>query len=63
MIRNTATELAPWVVAPADNKWFTRLVVVATIVDALANLNLQYPQLSVEQLKELEAARKQLEKE
>jgi len=63
MIRNTATEHAPWVVAPADNKWFTRLVVVATIVDALANLNLQYPQLSAEQLKELEAARKQLEKE
>jgi PPK2 family polyphosphate:nucleotide phosphotransferase len=63
MIRNTATEHAPWVVAPADNKWFTRLVVVATIVDALANLNLQYPQLSAERLKELEAARKQLEKE
>ena len=63
MIRNTATEHAPWVVAPADNKWFTRLVVVATIVDALANLNLHYPRLSAEQLKELEAARKQLEKE
>ena len=63
MIRNTATEHAPWVVAPADNKWFTRLVVVATIVDALANLNLHYPQLRAEQLKELEAARKQLEKE
>jgi PPK2 family polyphosphate:nucleotide phosphotransferase len=31
MIRNIATEQAPWVVAPADNKWFTRLVVVATI--------------------------------
>jgi PPK2 family polyphosphate:nucleotide phosphotransferase len=63
MIRNTATEHAPWVVAPADNKWFTRLVVVATIVDALANLNLHYPQLNAEQLKELEAARKRLEKE
>jgi PPK2 family polyphosphate:nucleotide phosphotransferase len=63
MIRNTATEHAPWIVAPADNKWFTRLVVVATIVDALANLNLHYPQLNAEQLKELEAARKQLEKE
>jgi hypothetical protein len=37
--------------------------VVATIVDALANLNLHYPQLRAEQLKELEAARKQLEKE
>jgi PPK2 family polyphosphate:nucleotide phosphotransferase len=63
MIRNTATEQAPWVVAPADNKWFTRLVVVATIVDALANLNLHYPQLNAGQLKGLEAARKQLEKE
>lgn len=63
MIRNTATDHAPWVVAPADNKWFTRLVVVATIVDALANLNLHYPQLNAEHLKELEAARKQLEKE
>lgn len=63
MIQNTATEHAPWVVAPADNKWFTRLVVVATIVDALAGLDLKYPQVSKEQRKELEEGRKQLEKE
>jgi len=63
MIRNTASEYAPWVVVPADNKWFTRLVVVATIVDALASLDLKYPQLNDSELKELAAARKQLEKE
>ena len=63
MIRNTASEYAPWVVVPADNKWFTRLVVVATIVDALASLDLKYPKLNDTELKELAAARKQLQKE
>jgi polyphosphate kinase 2 (PPK2 family) len=63
MIRNTASEHAPWVVVPADNKWFTRLLVVATIVDALESLDLKYPTLTKEQRKELEQARKLLEKE
>jgi hypothetical protein len=51
------------VVVPADNKWFTRLVVVATIVDALTRLDLEYPKLTDTELKELAAARKQLQKE
>jgi PPK2 family polyphosphate:nucleotide phosphotransferase len=63
MIRNTATEYAPWVVVPADNKWFSRLLVVATIVDALNSLDLHYPRLNDDQLAELTQARKQLEKE
>ncbi len=63
MIRNTASEHAPWVVVPADNKWFTRLLVVATIVDALSQLKLEYPKLGQEQRAELNAARKLLEKE
>ena len=61
MIRNTATEHAPWVVVPADNKWFSRLLVVATVVDALSEMNLEYPKLSEEELAALKAARKQLE--
>jgi PPK2 family polyphosphate:nucleotide phosphotransferase len=61
MIIATATEDAPWVIAPADNKWFTRLLVVATIVDALAGLDLEYPKLTREQLAELKAARRKLE--
>jgi len=63
MIRNTATEHAPWIVVPADNKWFTRLLVVATIVDALNSLDLKFPKLSKEERAALQEARKQLEKD
>ena len=63
MIRNTASKHAPWIVAPADNKWFTRLLVVATIVDALSALDLEYPEVTNAQRAELKAARKQLEQE
>ena len=61
MISATATEHAPWVIVPADNKWFTHLLVVATIVDALADLDLEYPKLTREQVEELKTARKRLE--
>jgi len=63
MIRNTASGHAPWVVVPADNKWFSRLLVVATAVDALSEMNLEFPKVSEEKLAELRAARKELEKE
>ena len=43
MIRNTATEHAPWYVVPADNKWFTRLVVSTVVVDTLESLDLRIP--------------------
>ena len=56
-IRNTATEDSPWYVVPADNKWFTRVVVAAAVIDALASLNLQYPKVSKAQKMELTAAR------
>jgi polyphosphate kinase 2 (PPK2 family) len=63
MISNTATKHAPWIIAPADNKWFTRLLVVATVVDALNSLDLKYPNLTAPQLGALKEARKQLENE
>ena len=44
-IRETATKGAPWYVVPADNKWFTRVVVAAAIIDALASLDLHYPKV------------------
>jgi PPK2 family polyphosphate:nucleotide phosphotransferase len=62
MIRNTATPEAPWFVVPADNKWFTRLVVAAAVIDGLASLDLAYPEVGDEKLKELAAARKLLTK-
>lgn len=57
MIQHTATEYAPWYVVPADNKWFTRLVVAAAIVEAMENLDLDYPEVDAEKRKELAAAR------
>jgi PPK2 family polyphosphate:nucleotide phosphotransferase len=56
-IRATATEHAPWYVVPADNKWFTRLVVAAAIVEAVEELDLAYPKVDAEKMKELAAAR------
>jgi len=60
MIRNTATEHAPWYVVPADNKWFTRLVVSTVIVATLESLNLAYPKVDDAKRKELEEAKKLL---
>ena len=60
MIRNTATKEAPWYVVPADNKWFTRVVVAAAIIDALASLDVKYPVVGPEKLKELVAAKRAL---
>lgn len=61
MIRNTATAAAPWYVVPADNKWFTRLVVASAIIDTLEQLNLSYPKLDNSRRKELDEGRKFLE--
>jgi PPK2 family polyphosphate:nucleotide phosphotransferase len=63
MIRHTATKRAPWYVVPADNKWFTRVVVAAAIVDALWSLDLHFPKIDAARRKELSAARQQLLKE
>jgi PPK2 family polyphosphate:nucleotide phosphotransferase len=60
MIRNTATEHAPWYVVPADNKWFTRLVVSAVVVETLESLDLAYPKVDGAKRKELAAAKKVL---
>jgi len=60
MIRNTASEHAPWYVVPADNKWFTRIVVSGVIVETLESLDLAYPKVDEQKRRELEAAKKQL---
>jgi PPK2 family polyphosphate:nucleotide phosphotransferase len=60
MIRETATKEAPWYVVPADNKWFTRVVVAAAVIETLADLKLKYPEVGESKLKELGAAKKKL---
>jgi len=60
MIRATATKDAPWYVVPADNKWFTRAVVAAALIDTLSSLNLHYPHVGKEALEKLAAAKSHL---
>jgi len=62
MIRQTATHDAPWYVVPADNKWFTHLVVAGAIIETLDSLGLAFPEVTAEQRKTLEEARKILGK-
>ena len=59
-IRETATKDAPWFVVPADNKWFTRLVVAGAVIDALASLDLHYPKVNAAKLADLAVAKKAL---
>lgn len=62
-IRATASVHAPWFVVPADNKWFTRLVVAAAIVQAVEKLNLAYPTVNRKKAKQLRAIRAALARE
>jgi len=57
MIRQTATKESPWYVVPADNKWFTRIIVSAAVIETLASLDLHYPIVDQDKLKELAAAK------
>lgn len=59
-IRNTSTKHSPWYVVPADNKWFTRVVVAAAVVEALQSLSLDFPKVTDSTLKDLESARQAL---
>jgi len=60
VIRATSTPWAPWHVIPADNKWFTRLVVAGTLIFALEKLDLHYPKVDKKKRKELAAVREAL---
>src|SRR6476660_105919 len=60
MIQGTATKEAPWYVVPADNKWFTRVVVASAVIETLDSLDLAYPKVDEGKLKELAAAKKKL---
>jgi len=60
MIQETATKDAPWYVVPANNKWFTRIIVASAVIEALDSLDLAYPKVDESKLKELAAAKKKL---
>ena len=62
-IAATATPHAPWFVVPADHKWYTRLIVVGAMIEALEALDLKLPEVTPQQQAELDVARKKLESE
>jgi PPK2 family polyphosphate:nucleotide phosphotransferase len=62
-LSKTSTAHAPWFVVPADHKWFTRLVIARLVVEALEDLDLNFPKPSQAHLDELAEARRRLEGE
>lgn len=59
-IKATASKDAPWYIVPADNKWFSRLVVAAAIVDSMSEMNLAFPTVPKTKMKELAEAKEGL---
>lgn len=60
---HTSTTWAPWHIIPADNKWFTRLLVSYFIYNTMKELDLAYPTVTEQHRQELLKARELLEQE
>lgn len=60
MIQNTASKHAPWYVIPADNKWYSQLIVGSAVITALEELDLAFPDVDKQKKKELEGVREAL---
>ena len=56
-VQATATKHAPWYVVPADHKWYAHLVVASAIIGALADLDLEFPEVEKGKRKELQKVR------
>jgi len=60
MIHHTASKQAPWIVVPADHKWFARVVIGSSIVAALDKLDLQFPKVDKAERSEFKQVREAL---
>lgn len=63
MIRNTARDHAPWHVVPANNKWYSRMVISSVLAEALERLDPQFPTVTDEERRRMKAARETLARE
>jgi PPK2 family polyphosphate:nucleotide phosphotransferase len=63
MIRHTSAPHAPWIVVPADKKWYARCVVAAAIEEGLESLKLEFPRIDAGKRRELKRVREALEAE
>lgn len=59
----TSTKHAPWHVIPADRKYVSRAAIADIITTSIQDLGLRYPEVGDEQMKAIERARKELEKQ
>ncbi len=60
MIRHTSTAHAPWYVIPSDHKWYTRIAVADVLVSTLQSLQLEFPKMTKDKLREMEKAKRLL---
>jgi PPK2 family polyphosphate:nucleotide phosphotransferase len=60
MLSHTSTKWAPWYVIPADHKWFMRIAAIAAILDALMDIDPQFPAPSDEDRAEMLKAKDEL---
>jgi PPK2 family polyphosphate:nucleotide phosphotransferase len=63
MLRNTSTDYAPWYVIPSDHKWYTRIAVADVLVNILRSLQLEFPKMTKDKVREMEKAERLLTKE
>ncbi len=63
MLSATSTPWAPWYVIPADRKWFARLCAGAVLAHTLIKIDPRYPEIGQEAMRQLQAARRELETE
>ncbi|MCX6693450.1 MAG: polyphosphate kinase 2 family protein [Methanomicrobiales archaeon] len=63
MLSATSTDYAPWFIVPADFKWVARTFVAEVLVSAIEGLNLSYPKVNEETVKQLMEAKAKLENE
>ncbi|HOW33331.1 MAG TPA: polyphosphate kinase 2 family protein [Methanoregulaceae archaeon] len=63
MLSKTSTDTAPWYIIPADYKWIARSLIADIISTKIRSLDLMYPEVAEETLKQLEIAREKLASE
>lgn len=62
-LQKTSKPYAPWYVVPADKKWFARIAAIQIIIEALESMQLEFPDLPMEEKQQLSAAKEMLENE
>jgi len=62
-LQNTSTKKNPWHVIPADDKWFTQMLIFQIIIDKFEKMDIKFPVPDEEQIKGLDSARLLLMKE